>query len=595
MGDRPEVIGDATSEHVPGVPAGVLPVLTQAAESASAAPAAPEFSAAHAHSLPAPPSPCAVSSQAAPPDDSPAWEAPKCSVCLQGVGFVQGRFCCPPSSPSHWSHVGCLHDAWALDSRCPVCRCEHSLIPPLVFEGGSASGIPALPPDRRRVAREGRSPSRSPSGGRLQSVRQIPVIPQAAWLDDGFPAPAPEPISAPEAPGATRQPSPRSPSGSPGGLSFSDSFSGRAPAVRAHIPRGFGQVLQRPALRFPSHASRPSHHVSVHALPHRLNLGHPSARSPSPPCTSPRSQILRSMPVGGPLPPAPWHAPSPRSLSMPCLTHAAPPRPPPFLRPTPKSLLRPSPSLLATDTPQSPAPSSVAPPLARAFAKAPAGLFARPHAPRGALPASERATSAGQEGSRHAHLVSRCCDFVLGSLKASTLGQGALQSRNPQAHVARVFQMSRAGTLQRHVSAWAHWEAWSEPLGVSVCEPTLGDVLDFLFDSLHALRADRRCNRPRTDVRSLVSGMRFMAARVGLPSMEDLLQNPAVFAYSRNVSSTRDRREAPPSRLRQSSPWSVVCGIPLAPPPRSLPWAVSLPAFGAAFVLGMHSGAIPAS
>ena len=106
--------------------------------------------------------------------------------------------------------------------------------------------------------------------------------------------------------------------------------------------------------------------------------------------------------------------------------------------------------------------------------------------------------------------------------------------------------MSRAGTLQRHVSAWAHWEAWSEPLGVSVCEPNLGDVLDFLFDSLHALRADRRCNRPRTDVRSLVSGMRFMAARVGLPSMEDLLQNPAVFAYSRNVSSTRDRREPPP-------------------------------------------------
>ena len=115
--------------------------------------------------------------------------------------------------------------------------------------------------------------------------------------------------------------------------------------------------------------------------------------------------------------------------------------------------------------------------------------------------------------------------------------------------MARVFQVSRAGTLQRHVSAWTHWEAWSDPLGVSVCEPSLGDVLDFLFESLHALRADRRCNRPRTDVRSLVSGMRFMAAKVGLPGLEDLLQNPAVFAYSRNVSSTRDRREAPPLPL----------------------------------------------
>ena len=77
----------------------------------------------------------------------------------------------------------------------------------------------------------------------------------------------------------------------------------------------------------------------------------------------------------------------------------------------------------------------------------------------------------------------------------------------------------------------------------------MSDVLDFLHESLHALRADRKVNRPRSDVRTLVSGLRFFCARAGLPAFSQIMSSPATHASSQNVSQGTERREAAPLPL----------------------------------------------
>ena len=97
--------------------------------------------------------------------------------------------------------------------------------------------------------------------------------------------------------------------------------------------------------------------------------------------------------------------------------------------------------------------------------------------------------------------------------------------------------------------------------------PELSQLLDFLHEMLHGARADRRVHRERSDVRSIVSGLRFFADRLGAPDLQGLLGAPSVHAYSVDSRPVRDRREAPPLPLlavvaMERRVASDACGMP---------------------------------
>ena len=159
------------------------------------------------------------------------------------------------------------------------------------------------------------------------------------------------------------------------------------------------------------------------------------------------------------------------------------------------------------------------------------------------------ATSAGLHDAKLAVCLAECQDIVERLAGASALAQAALASSHPHAHVRRTFERSAPGTLVRHIAAWRHWERWCSATGVPPTSPELSQLLDFLHEMLHGARADRRVHRERSDVRSVVSGLRFFADRLGAPDLQGLLGNPSVHAYSVDSRPARDRREAPPLPL----------------------------------------------
>ena len=121
-----------------------------------------------------------------------------------------------------------------------------------------------------------------------------------------------------------------------------------------------------------------------------------------------------------------------------------------------------------------------------------------------------------------------------------------------------LFMDRAASTLQRHISAWRQWSFFARASTYSVGSPSAEQVLDFLGALAVGAVCDRGSRR-RGGAKEKVRSLKFLAFKLGLGCLRDILSGPVVDAWL-----AADKWEKRPPREALPLPLTAVAQLEMA-------------------------------